>query len=399
MERVSSLEGFQEGKWAKSGVKQIAFGDPNNEWLTDDCFFTYTGFQGEQYQSRRDFFTSVIQLAITSKSLTGRIIEPLAEGCKELKILDLSKSSIDVVGKLPKGKKEYDAVTFPELVQFRMNNAEKLEKILLIAPKLTRLEANNCPKLSELSVDAPNLETVFLKNAKAMDNSSLKKLIDQSSELKALTILGLEGCEKIKKRDILELAPYYPVDLLKNVDERVKSVVKGILMKKVTEVFLDDILLTLKEVKALSKALSIFPSVEKLSFKYDSLGEKVMELIDAFLKCTSLQSLDLEWNEIEGSHVEKLVNVLPNPNSLRVLTLTENKIGQNGIEKLAEVLRKCSSLQTLRLASNEIDSDGIKVLTEILPQCTSLQTLDLAHNELLPKWGESPRPTRLQNRT
>ena len=384
MERISSLEEFQEDKWVNSGAKQIAFGDPNNEWLTDDCFFTYTGFQGEQYQPRRGFFTSVIQLTVTGKCLTGRIIEPLAKGCEKLEILDLSESSIDVVGKISEGEEKYEAAKFPELTRFRMNKAAKLEKILLDAPKLTRLEAENCPQLSELSVYAPNLETVLLRNAKEMDNSSLKKLIDQSSELKTLRTLKLKGCEKIKERDILEVAPYYPVDYLtENINERFKVKVKELLKKESKDdgVFLDKITLKPKEVEALRAALLIrCDFVKTLSFAFSFLGREVTKLIDVFPKCISLQSLNLECNEIEGYQIEKLTEALPN--SLLELTLTRNKIGKIGVKKLAKIVQNCPALQTLRLGLNAIGDDGATALAEILPKCTTLQILNLEFNEI-----------------
>ena len=51
-------------------------------------------------------------------------------------------------------------------------------------------------------------------------------------------------------------------------------------------------------------------------------------------------------------------------------------------EALADGLKHCNSLQTLNLERNNIGDDGAKALADGLKHCNSLQTLNLEWNKI-----------------
>ena len=97
-------------------------------------------------------------------------------------------------------------------------------------------------------------------------------------------------------------------------------------------------------------------------------------------RCTALQSIDLESNNILPDGARALAAVLPTCSALQDLNLNRNDLHFQGLTCLAPVLPRCVSLRTLSLNSNDLQLLG--ELLDNLPACTSLTHLELAYNGL-----------------
>ena len=136
-------------------------------------------------------------------------------------------------------------------------------------------------------------------------------------------------------------------------------------------------------IKALAEGLQHCNGLQTLNVGYNCIGsDGVQALAEGLQHCNSLQTLNLEGNCIGSDGAKTLAEGLQYCNSLQTLNLTCNSIGSEGAKALAEGLQHCNSLQTLNLNYNSIGSDGAKALAEGLQYCNSLQTLNLTCNSI-----------------
>ncbi len=58
------------------------------------------------------------------------------------------------------------------------------------------------------------------------------------------------------------------------------------------------------------------------------------------------------------------------------------EVGDDAVHHLAICLPGCTSLQQLDLAYNQIDLEGMTSLVQVLPQCTHLSKLDISYSNV-----------------
>ena len=96
---------------------------------------------------------------------------------------------------------------------------------------------------------------------------------------------------------------------------------------------------------------------------------------------TTLERLDLDWNELGPEGVQAFAETLHHNSKLSYVNLSGNRIGSEGVVALAESLRYNSTLQELALKHNYIDDVGAFALTMALgrPSC-AIKTINWQDN-------------------
>ena len=102
------------------------------------------------------------------------------------------------------------------------------------------------------------------------------------------------------------------------------------------------------------------------------------------IKSTSLSSLDLSFNMIQGSGVQALMGSLAMYTGLTALDLKKNYIGDDGAKALAEYLHSTKQLRSLGLGFNHISSRGIQAVASALTPNRTLAYLSLCGNPVKP---------------
>lgn len=128
-----------------------------------------------------------------------------------------------------------------------------------------------------------------------------------------------------------------------------------------------------------------WPSLQSVNLEWNQLGCVGAESLAAVLSQTpQLRDINLRGNRIDNVGIAALGGSLGALSKLRTLQLEANNIGPQGITVLAAGLMQCTKLETLNLRRNDIQPKGLKALAECLASCTmsSLQTVNLAANAL-----------------
>ena len=134
---------------------------------------------------------------------------------------------------------------------------------------------------------------------------------------------------------------------------------------------------------ALADCLRNCHSLQTLNLEDNEISADGAEaLADCLSNCHSLKTLNLACNGISDDGAKALADCLKNCHTLQILNFEMTNISDSGTKALADCLRNCHSLQTLNLACNEISDDGAEALADCLRNCHSLQTLNLASNEI-----------------
>ena len=96
----------------------------------------------------------------------------------------------------------------------------------------------------------------------------------------------------------------------------------------------------------------------------------------------SLETLDLDDNELGEEGTVALCGGLKNYTQLVKLDISNNNIGSVNLASLAMALKHCPNLQELDIEYNDITSDGVSTILDIMKSCEHLRVLDLSGNRM-----------------
>jgi Ran GTPase-activating protein (RanGAP) involved in mRNA processing and transport len=134
--------------------------------------------------------------------------------------------------------------------------------------------------------------------------------------------------------------------------------------------------LELVDMNKLGKTLK---NLSYLNIGYNFMNKNETEKIINKLKyCPKLLSLNLRFNKISKTAIEKLGNNILN---ITDLNLSEIIISKIGIEVFAEMIGKLKKLLCLELISNDINDTDIKIISEKL-KCSNLTSLNIKKNQI-----------------
>ena len=185
------------------------------------------------------------------------------------------------------------------------------------------------------------------------------------------------------------------------------------------------------DLKLLVESMTIFTELRTLRLDFNRLtgkGETLLSSLLVKVKCTSLEVVSAQCNQIDDSGALAIAKALVRMSNLKILDLQGNPITDNGASALIKTvkdlskdfqvyvtinnsllnksnlrfvkesldliceghdknslctaLKCCTYLQTLDLSSKYICSDGAVALAEGLKCCANLQTLDLSENSI-----------------
>jgi Ran GTPase-activating protein (RanGAP) involved in mRNA processing and transport len=137
----------------------------------------------------------------------------------------------------------------------------------------------------------------------------------------------------------------------------------------------------------LETVLSNLVAIESLLLGGNSLGPKGAAMVANTVVPTksTLQHLDLRFNEIGDEGVTALANTLAKNTSIKFLYLEGNQITQVGCSALAKALLENSTVEELYLGANDIGPDGAASLAEVISTNTTLRKLFVDGNQLGPQ--------------
>jgi len=115
----------------------------------------------------------------------------------------------------------------------------------------------------------------------------------------------------------------------------------------------------------------------------ENFGKKVDDteaqaLCIALSATTSVNSVDLSYNNIGNAGAIALAELLRNNNTIQSLSLSYNNIGPLGARALADSLLLSMSLQSMSLQGNDLDDEGGVALAVMLRGNNCLTALDLS---------------------
>lgn len=139
--------------------------------------------------------------------------------------------------------------------------------------------------------------------------------------------------------------------------------------------------------------------VEDLSLdgvKISSIGSANIEKIaNAVAKHKSL--VNFSWREADFEEVTSIAKAFSTQYSLETLNLDGNNIGDSGAQELASMLVKNNSMKELHLNDNVIGDAGAKTLAQALAHNKHFKTLKLRGNKLDESTAKHFVPALLQN--
>ena len=107
------------------------------------------------------------------------------------------------------------------------------------------------------------------------------------------------------------------------------------------------------------------------------------ELATFLFHCTSLQELDLSYNNLSASDAMKIFNRMKNISSLLTLNISHNIITDEAADTIATVLSH-NRLNSLDLSSNHFKSEGLVEICKCLLSQVCLRKLNISCNEITP---------------
>lgn len=126
-------------------------------------------------------------------------------------------------------------------------------------------------------------------------------------------------------------------------------------------------------VKLLGDAISKNSSLKHLNlFNIDRLTDSFSDLINGMILNQSIETLKLDFNDLDDEHCELLSSYLSKNQMLKELSLEENSITEQGMKLLKGGLMNHNSLKILNLSGNPIE--GYSSLRDLLSN-TKLETL------------------------
>ncbi|XP_072170556.1 uncharacterized protein [Diadema setosum] len=127
----------------------------------------------------------------------------------------------------------------------------------------------------------------------------------------------------------------------------------------------------------------------RISMKHHGLGPQGAKAIAvALVTNTTVLTLDLEDNWIEGDGGVYIADMLKENCYINDLNLAENKIGTKGAKAIGEMLLDNTNLRRVNLSGNDFKDKDAQHFTEALRNNYRIKELILSHNELGEIGGE-----------
>ena len=345
--RSLNLEGTMTGFEAYEAVGKIAKGLSQNKTLQvldlskntiDRLGASYLADALAQNTGLRSLNLEGTMTGFEAYEAVGKIAKGLSQN-KTLQVLDLSKNTIDRLGA------SYLADALAQNTGLRslnlegtMTGFEAYEAVGKIAKGLSQNKTLQVLDLSKNTID--RLGASYLADALAQ-NTGLGRLSLEG------TMTGFEAYEAVGK------------------------IAKGLSQNKTLQV-LDLSKNTICSLGAsyLADALAQNTGLGRLSLEGTMTGYETYEAVGKIAKAMSknktLQSLDLNNNELEDLGASYLAHALSQNTALLSLDLGDNQIGDDGARDLEKALRQNTTLLRMILTGNIIETDQEKSISNIL---------------------------------
>lgn len=148
---------------------------------------------------------------------------------------------------------------------------------------------------------------------------------------------------------------------------------------------LDHVLIGLRDVKNISRAIADHPSLKGLYLSYCGMSRSAVEYLSkALQQNTQLTSIDFSGNNFTDKAVNGLCSGLSQHKSITSINLSANSFTHKGAQVLANMLNKKNQegggTVSLALDENNIDSRGLKSICNSLKENDCLEELSLKNN-------------------
>ena len=121
--------------------------------------------------------------------------------------------------------------------------------------------------------------------------------------------------------------------------------------------------------------------LENLSLQDNALCSSVTTVLQRLSKLSSLETLDLQGNQLNENTAELLASVISNNNVLKSLNLCNNSIGKGALQ-IAKALRHITSLRLLNLGDNMLIKEVCNELAYAIKCNINIESLYLHDNKL-----------------
>ena len=108
---------------------------------------------------------------------------------------------------------------------------------------------------------------------------------------------------------------------------------------------------------------------------------KFKKFVDAVKNNTTLQSLNLGYNNLKDAFVCGIAHAFTDHPSLTSLSLSNNYLTDKSVVALMAALERCG-LERLFLQRNHFKSDGALAIANYIKKCTTLTVLNISYNDL-----------------
>jgi len=150
----------------------------------------------------------------------------------------------------------------------------------------------------------------------------------------------------------------------------------------------------------LIRSLTAHKSLEKLWLYNTGIGvEDCRALSELLSSSTSVEWLDISWNDLPPEAVELIINGLYGNTTLKQLIITDSHFSLQNTISLSSVLKTNHTLVHLSLGQCNIDSDGACQLASALCTNDKLQLLNLRHNPIEIKGATAFAKMLLKNKS
>jgi Ran GTPase-activating protein (RanGAP) involved in mRNA processing and transport len=147
--------------------------------------------------------------------------------------------------------------------------------------------------------------------------------------------------------------------------------------------------LTLKEnrigddgARALAEGLKGNKTLTKLGLRENQIGAQGARALAGVLAKTSLEILNLDWNQIGDDGASAMGAALAASTTITALHIEANQIGAAGAQAIGHSLKTNRSLTQLNFGRNKIGEGGAQALGEALRGSRSIKILDLNRCEI-----------------
>ncbi|CAL1586753.1 unnamed protein product [Knipowitschia caucasica] len=151
--------------------------------------------------------------------------------------------------------------------------------------------------------------------------------------------------------------------------------------------------------RLLVKHLLDHPSLTKLDFSFNVIGDRGARAVAKLLTRSKLISLNLYFNQIQDHGAKALAHALSHGSTLEELNLGINRVGDEGAQAIVSALRNNSCLKTLNLSGAGAAGQTTAALCTLLLHNRTLSSINLCHSKLGADGGRALREAMSQNST